>query len=98
MPVGKCVFLRLQNYIINRLNELKKIIIDGLASETTNWPFVFHNSIQAPDFVGFLSPIKRKFLWFNGLLGSFIFTIVNLKKRPAITQSASYSMGSCPLA
>ena len=38
------------------------------------------------------------FLRFNGLLGPFIFTIVNLKKRPAITRSASYSMGLCPLA
>ena len=31
-------------------------------------------------------------------MGPFIFTDVNLKKGPAITLSASYSMGSCPLA
>ena len=34
----------------------------------------------------------------NRLLGPFISTNVKSKKRPAITTSASYSMGSCPLA
>ena len=34
---------------------------------------------------------------FNGLLGPFILTSVNLKKRPAITPSASYGLGSCSL-
>ena len=38
-------------------------------------------------------------LWFYGfidLLGPLIFTNVNLKRRPAITSSASYDMDSCP--
>ena len=33
----------------------------------------------------------------NGLFGPLIFTIVKLKKGPAITYRASYSSGSCPL-
>ena len=35
-------------------------------------------------------------LRFNDLLGPFIFTIVNVKKRPAITFSVLYDLGSCP--
>ena len=34
---------------------------------------------------------------FNDLFGPLIFTVVKLKKRPAITRSVSYDMGSCPL-
>ena len=30
------------------------------------------------------------------LLGPVIFTVVNLKKRPAITSSVLYDMDSCP--
>ena len=37
------------------------------------------------------------FLLFNCSLGPYIFTIVNIKKRPAITFSPSYSIGFCPL-
>ena len=33
---------------------------------------------------------------FNDLLGPLIFTVVKLKKQPAITSSVSYDMGSCP--
>ena len=40
---------------------------------------------------------KNCILWFNDLLGSFIYILVKLKKRPTITRSASYSLGSCPL-
>ena len=39
--------------------------------------------------------------WFrfkNYLLGPFIFTIVNFKKRPTIAPSVSYNLGSCPFA
>ena len=32
----------------------------------------------------------------NDLLGPFIVTFVNFKKRPATTFIASYNMGSCP--
>ena len=38
------------------------------------------------------------FLWFYLLLGPFIFTFVNIKKRPNNTYSALYGLGSCPLA
>ena len=44
-----------------------------------------------------MTPSNTRQLRFIGLLGPFIFTIVNLKKRPSITPSASYSMGSCPI-
>ena len=38
-----------------------------------------------------------KLLRYNDLLGPFMFTVVNSKKRPATTYSVSYNMGSCPL-
>ena len=38
------------------------------------------------------------FLRVNGLLGPFIITNVNIKKRTTITHSASHSLGSCPFA
>ena len=38
----------------------------------------------------------RNILRFNDLLGPLNFTIVKLKRRPAITCSASYGVDSCP--
>ena len=37
-----------------------------------------------------------KIEWFNDLLGPLIFTVINLKKRPAITSRVLYNMDSCP--
>ena len=40
---------------------------------------------------------KNHFLWLNDLLGPLNFTVVNLKRRPVITSSVLYDVGSCPL-
>ena len=36
------------------------------------------------------------FLIFYDLFGPLIFTVVKLKRRPAITSSVSFGLGSCP--
>ena len=44
-----------------------------------------------------LSAVRSLFVFYSlmVLLGPFIFTVVNLKKRLVITSIASYDMGSC---
>ena len=52
------------------------------------------------EWVETISMSKRKIVFFsgfNGLFGPLIFTIVKLKRRPAITSSASYGFDSCHL-
>ena len=45
---------------------------------------------------GLVQLVLTVFKWLSVLLSPFIFTIVNLKRRPTITSSVSYNIDSCP--
>ena len=54
------------------------------------------NKVYLRPNVSIILTVTSLIKWFNGLLGPLIFTIVNLKRRPAITSIVSYDMDSCP--
>ena len=48
------------------------------------------------DWIFSFTQFGHNFMLFNDLFGPLNFTILNLKRRPAITSPVSYDLGSCP--
>ena len=94
MPVHTAgTFIFLLNFL---LDDFSSTIIPAIDKPVSLYPcFIFlPQTSKSSDVLNFSGTNHYGLIIF--LSGPFIFIVVNLKKRPAITSSVSYDMGSCP--